>query len=1084
MYGKISGSLSKSENFASPQHQKDRWSDFGDIMRKRSTRRQYALSAGFAFASLTFGCNRVALAPEPGTPTLNDFLPPGPVAGGSPVAAAGVLSVANLAAERVDGPASQGLPGDIFLRNDKIRVVIQQPGREMALVPTGGNIVDADVVRPNNDPLFDADNNPANGHGNDHWGELSILFQLGRVVDVKSCNIIANGSEGGAALVRCFGTDDIDDFINLPGVGISASADPDKPLGADIAIDYLLEPGKDFVQVRYTVFNPSEKRIEAPVGILGDIGGLSEPFVPNNGYGGAGFNDLLGGNVKPAPYGAVQAPDIGYGVVPFYLDPDTQDEKPDMEGLTVVISGGLAIAFDTLDIGGLLGKTDGIKVAPLTATTVGFDFVVGKRDIGVTETHYQEARQGQTTVEVSGEVTIGNQAANARVAVFESDDNVLDDTERPITVFATDSQGNYSGKLAPGSYLLVADAEGASRAAPKKVDLTSGAKTADFALPDSGHISYTVKDVTLDSNGTPVPAKINIVGDDINPTDKRFRDTKASSNINLPTGVVSLRYTRTGASASDPEGLINIEPGHYRIVVSRGIEYSRFESIFDVAAGETVNFDAKIAQVVNSAGYIKGDFHQHSINSPDSPVDLDSRALTYAAEGIEFFASTDHDFRTNYEPILERLNLDQFVDSVVGEETTTFDYGHFNAFPFEVDSSKPNNGAIDWGRGGDFLNLLPTEIFSKMRSDGARVVQINHPRTPASLSFQEFFDQARISYDFDNGFISSDIATATNDIFRLEQGVAMFSDNFDSIELYNGFDVGDLNDDGVKEEVRVEMILRDYFNMLSLGKVATIVGTSDTHSTADPVGQPGTFIRVPNDSANAILTGQLRDPIFAALSGRNNNNTPAPRDVVVSNAPFVSVTVNNQSAIGSLVKPVGGVVTLHIRVEAPDWAEVDTVDIFTNQIFKNQSPGDLPEGSAAETLLPNLCFTSRINRDANDACDANGAAGNLAPFITINDAIAGTTNYKVQVIEFDLQVNVADFTAPGAPANSDGWIVVRAYGTGSLFPVIPGISNASMVDVVTNGSSSAQGGVFPLAVTNAILVDVNNDNLYKGAFVK
>ena len=1053
-------------------------------MRKRSTQRHYALGAGFVFASLTFGCNRVEPAPEPEGPSLNDFLPPTPTPGGAQAAFAGVLSSGNLAAERIDGPAAQGLPGDIFLRNDKIRLILQQPGRSMALIPTGGNIVDADVVRAANDPLRDLDGNPANGTGNDHWGELSVLLQLGRVVDAKRCDIVSDGSAGGAALVRCFGTDEIDDFINLPGVGISASADPDKALGADIAVDYLLEPGQDFVQVRYTIFNPTEKKVEAPVGILGDIGGLSEPFVTGNGYGGAGFNDLINNTVKPASYGAVQAPDLGYGVVPFYLDPDTQLEKPDMQGLTVVISGGLAIAFDTLDIGGLLGKTDGIKVEPLTATTVGFDFVVGRRDIGATETHFQEARNGVATVEVSGEVLVGTQpAAGARVAVFDSVDDTLDANENPITVFATDTQGNYSGKLAAGSYLLVADAEGARRAAPKRVTLAASAATADFALPDSGRVSYTVKDVTSDVNGTLIPAKINIVGDDPNPVDKRFRDVKASSNINLPTGVVGLRYTLTGASATDPEGLITIEPGRYRVMISRGIEYSRFELPIDVVAGQTINIDAKIAQVVSSAGYVKGDFHQHAVTSPDSPVDLDTRALTYAAEGTEFFASTDHDFRTDYEPILERLNLDQFVDSVVGEETTTFDYGHFNAFPFVADPSKPNNGAIDWGRGTNFLNLLPAEIFSKMRDDGARVVQINHPRTSQSLAFQEFFDQARVNYDFDNGIIASDIITSTNDVFRLEEGVAMFSDNFDAVELYNGFDVVDLNGDGIKEERRVEMILRDYFNMLSLGKVATMVGTSDTHSTADPVGVPGTYVKVPNDTFGAILSGALREPIFAALSGRNDNNTPAARDAVVTNAPFVSVTVNNASAIGSLVKPTNGIVTLHIRIEAPEWAQVDTVEVFANQIFKNQSPGDLPEGSAAESLLPDLCFTSRVNRDAEDACDANGPASDLAPFISLN-TINAAISAKVQVIEFDLPVNLANVANLDAPANSDAWIVVRAYGTGSLFPVIPGISNASLVDVVEQGSSAAQGGVFPLAITNAILVDVNNDNKYKGAFTK
>ena len=152
----------------------------------------------------------------------------------------------------------------------------------------------------------------------------------------------------------------------------------------------------------------------------------------------------------------------------------------------------------------------------------------------------------------------------------------------------------------------------------------------------------------------------------------------------------------------------------------------------------------------------------------------------------------------------------------------------------------------------------------------------------------------------------------------------------------------------------------------------------------------------------------------------------------------------------------------------------------------NQTPGtgDFPEGSGVEALRPNICFTSRLNRDVNDACDANGAASNLAPFISLTNTNPTAPNSKVQVIEFDVVVDLAEVANPNASANSDAWIVVRAYGTGSLFPVIPGISNASLAQVVENGSIDAQGGVFPLAVTNAILVDTNGNGQYKAAFAK
>jgi hypothetical protein len=45
------------------------------------------------------------------------------------------------------GVLSNPQAGDIHLANDRVQVVIQGPGRSLAINPWGGNIIDADVVR-------------------------------------------------------------------------------------------------------------------------------------------------------------------------------------------------------------------------------------------------------------------------------------------------------------------------------------------------------------------------------------------------------------------------------------------------------------------------------------------------------------------------------------------------------------------------------------------------------------------------------------------------------------------------------------------------------------------------------------------------------------------------------------------------------------------------------------------------------------------------------------------------------------------------------------------------------------------------
>src|SRR3954468_4412736 len=102
---------------------------------------------------------------------LQAALPALPPTGGPPIAAAGRLTTANFDQERVPGPASQGLVGDYFLRNDKVRAVVQAPGRAIAPCPFGGNVIDLDRV-----------DSPAG----DQLGEVSAFLQLGRTFDWDS----------------------------------------------------------------------------------------------------------------------------------------------------------------------------------------------------------------------------------------------------------------------------------------------------------------------------------------------------------------------------------------------------------------------------------------------------------------------------------------------------------------------------------------------------------------------------------------------------------------------------------------------------------------------------------------------------------------------------------------------------------------------------------------------------------------------------------------------------------------------------------------------------------------------------------
>ena len=74
-----------------------------------------------------------------------------------------------------------------------------------------------------------------------------------------------------------------------------------------------------------------------------------------------------------------------------------------------------------------------------------------------------------------------------------------------------------------------------------------------------------------------------------------------------------------------------------------------------ITAGMTTNVNAQIAKVIDTTGFVSADFHVHSIDSPDSETTREERVVSMLAEGVDFFASTDHDFRSDFQPDIVAL---------------------------------------------------------------------------------------------------------------------------------------------------------------------------------------------------------------------------------------------------------------------------------------------------------------------------------------------------------------------------------------------------------------------------------------------
>src|SRR5690606_30062452 len=146
---------------------------------------------------------------------------------------------------------------------------------------------------------------------------------------------------------------------------------------------------------------------------------------------------------------------------------------------------------------------------------------------------------------------------------------------------------------------------------------------------------------------------------------------------------------------------------------------------------------------------------------------------------------------------------------IPGLETTPFAFGHFNAWPIEPDPSDPSRGAIDWARGPQGYALVPGQIFEQMRQRGAELIQVNHPRSaPGAIGdFMQFFDRAALSFDYETRSIGGDALAqpVSNQTLRLPPDMSLWDMTFNALEVWNGFSMGDTNDDGVREIISLDL---------------------------------------------------------------------------------------------------------------------------------------------------------------------------------------------------------------------------------------------------------------------------------------
>lgn len=817
---------------------------------------------------------------------------------------ASVRAYVAAADDLIAGEAAEGIPGDFVLENDHARYLVGFGDRATGPCSYDGNVVDVELR-----------NSEGWTRQGDVMGEICPLLNIGQTFAPEHVEIVSDGTDG-TAILAVTGRSEILDFLNLkqmigdylPGLEIDFPVDPDRILPFSITAYYILRGGDESLRVVYALRNDGSEREHYALSHMMLSGSTGQYFNPLGGTGGFGYSGFsvaeLSGN--PTPYVAYVSQDSGYAILPD-TDPELDGELP-VAGVQIGISGALVITLGTSDIvqtvlspASQIENTPGFfAVEPGGVATHAHQLIAGDGAL-TTMIDPIYASLGVETATVSGRVvdSNGNPDAGSRISLIDSEGRTFNQD-----VAAAD--GSWSASVPAGTYTVRARRGSLSSEQTAVVVAAGEALTlSDHTLPAPAVVTFRIET----PDGSPTPGRITVLCDSecTGRPDATEVDTE-----NLPPG----GWERVIAIDESGTATAQLPAGSYRVVASRGMEWSIWPpdatvtggAPLVVAAGDNVDVDAEIAHVLDTAGAISGDFHVHAMASTDSNVANAARVLSFVSDGVDVIVSTDHDAVADYAPTIAALGLQSQIVSVVGEEITTPNIGHINAFPIERPAGRRKGAPIDWTNGAE-PNLTPADLFAAIDAqDGVQVVQVNHPTGSGTigamlgdpLTGQSFKDPALLRMP------ATPPDPATGD-------TGLWTDAFTAMEAMNGNDRGTF-----------WYIFRWWATMVGRGFAPTITAVTDTHSIyGDLGGVPRSYVFTGPDGDEPSEM-QLDAFATAVNAGR----------LVGTNGPFFDVELvhsdGSTASLGETLAAEDGSVTLRVHLQTAEWVRVSELLVFVN----------------------------------------------------------------------------------------------------------------------------------------------------------
>jgi len=794
----------------------------------------------------------------------------------APLLLAAPPALAQLVAERITpenaaqlqlgGPDADGGVGDWALRNGTLCAVVADAAHEAPISPQGGGLLD--LVRC--------------GNANDQWSALVPLVNLSRksVVpvtglraerDERAARVVAEGGRPGLRIRTTYALD-----LATPDE-LSVTTELEREEGGDSTFAFGEVIFHAVGQLR--PFALLRGDLPRSVGFSHPSGDPSSPLTMLRGIVAADAHVLVGGElIEPGlSYGvALRRAELrraGGGAEPVATFSIT--------GESFTMTGVFAHPFW---LGGGDGAPGVLELAqlPLMDLDPG-DVLVLERGIrvgaradvaSVTDAYFAAGAL------VSGRVD----DAGARIHVATAEG-------APVSELRPGADGAFALRLPPGAYRLRAVAPG-GREQQREIAVGGAALAlAPIALGEPARIELprggTMRLVFVGEGGTPDPR----FGDDLLGFEVNGQEIFAGSLENA----VSL-----AGLASDPRA-VTLAPGRYRVLATRGPEYSVSEVQLEVHAGERAPLEiAAPARALDTPGWIAADFHVHSAESFDTSWPLERQLAAFAANGSEVLVATEHDRIFDSRPLIARLGLGDRLVGVVGVEiTSAFEggdtphtIGHLNAYPMRRDPLAYRAGAPR--AEGRRVRAVLADLG---RGAGAPFVQMNHPRgqlphagedgayfTHLAVVGEPYEPTRPLDAEPNRVLVERDAASGLRDL------------DYDGVELLNGPSMD-----------RYRLTRADWLSLLLQGVVHVGLGNSDSHRAGETPGLPRNYVAVGDDALAHFDEAAL---LAAVRAGR----------VVATTGPLLDAKLG-EAGPGQRFSGSKGV--LRVRADAAPWVPVN-----------------------------------------------------------------------------------------------------------------------------------------------------------------